>query len=120
MSNEKTTVGAAEGLAETNAAETPLMTLEQLTQAIEMITSVVHRLKCHLQLRLSLEAGQDVPEVLSLELLSNERELLWMQQIAASAVPSSASVHDTSHQSVILEISLLDDSSDFVQERVLH
>jgi len=111
MSNENTTE---------SGADTTLMTLDQLTQTIEMMTSVVNRLKRHLQLQLSLHEGEVVPEALRRELLANERELLSMQQLATSAAPCASTVHDTSHQSLVLEITLLDDGSDIVQERVLH
>lgn len=111
MSNEKTTE---------SGADATLMTLDQLTQTIEMMTSVVNRLKRHLQLQLSLHQGEDVPEALRRELLANERELLSMQQLASSATPASLSAHDTSHQSIVLEITLQDDAGEPPLERVLH
>jgi len=111
MSNEKTTE---------SGADTALMTLDQLTQTIEMMTSVVNRLKRHLQLQLSLHQGEDIPEALRRELLANERELQSMQQLASSAAPGAITAHDTSLQSLVLEITLQDDDSDIVQERVLH
>jgi hypothetical protein len=111
MSNEKTTE---------SGADTTLMTLDQLTQTIEMMTSVVNRLKRHLQLQLSLHEGEDIPEALRRELLANERELQSMQQLASGTAPGALAAHDTSHQSIVLEITLLDESSDALQERVLH
>ena len=111
MSNEKTTE---------SGADTALMTLDQLTQTIEMMTSVVNRLKRHLQLQLSLHKGEDIPEALRRELLANERELQSMQQLASSAAPGALAAHDASHQSIVLEITLLDEGTDTPQERVLH
>lgn len=111
MSNEKTTE---------SGADTTLMTLDQLTQTIEMMTSVVNRLKRHLQLQLSLQQGDAIPESLRHELQANERELLSMQQLAASATPAALTAHDTSHQSIVLEITLLDENTGDEQERVLH
>ena len=80
MSNEKTSE---------SGTDTTLMTLDQLTQTIEMMTSVVNRLKRHLQLQLSLHQGEDLPEALRRELLANERELQSMQQLASTAAPAS-------------------------------
>jgi hypothetical protein len=111
MSNEKTTE---------SGADNTLMTLDQLTQTIEMMTSVVSRLKRHLQLQLSLRQGEDIPDALRRELLANERELLSMQQLASSATPGVLAAHDTTHQSIVLEITLLDEVSETLQERVLH
>jgi len=111
MSNEKTSE---------SGADTALMTLDQLTQTIEMMTSVVNRLKRHLQLQLSQHQREEIPEALRRELLANERELQSMQQLAASAKPGALEAHDTAHQSIVLEITLLDEGNDSVQERVLH
>jgi len=111
MSNQKTTE---------SGTDTTLMTLDQLTQTIEMMTSVVNRLKRHLQVQLSQRQGEEVPEALHRELLANERELLAMQQLASSVVPVASTAQDSSHQSIVLEITLMDDASEQLQERVLH
>ena len=111
MSNEKTSE---------SGADTALMTLDQLTQTIEMMTSVVNRLKRHLQLQLSQHQREEIPEALRRELPANERELQSMQQLAASAKPGALEAHDTAHHSIVLEITLLDEGNDSVQGRVLH
>jgi len=111
MSNEKTSE---------SGADTALMTLDQLTQTIEMMTSVVNRLKRHLQLQLSQHQREEIPEALRRELLANERELQSIQQLAASAKRGALEAHDTAHHSIVLEITLLDEGNDSVQERVLH
>ena len=111
MSNEKTSE---------SGADTALMTLDQLTQTIEMMTSVVNRPKRHLQLQLSQHQREEIPEALRRELLANERELQSIQQLAASAKPGALEAHDTAHHSIVLEITLLDEGNDSVQERVLH
>lgn len=96
-----------------------VMTLDQLTQTIEMMTSVVNRLKRHLQLQLAGSGGDDVPASLQRDLLASERELLSMQQLAGSVAPAMAS-HDSAHPGLVLEISLLEDDIEPPQARVLH
>ncbi len=101
-------------------ADGSVMTLEQLTQTIEMMTSVVNRLKRHLQLQLASSAGEDVPESLQRELLASERELLSMQQLAGSIDSAAMANHDSTHPGLVLEISLLEDDFEPPQVRVLH
>jgi hypothetical protein len=97
-----------------------VMTLDQLTQSIEMMTSVVNRLKRHLQLQLASGAGEDVPESLQRDLLASERELLSMQQLACSLDTAAMASHDSAHPGLVLEISLLEDDIEPPQVRVLH
>lgn len=96
-----------------------VMTLDQLTQTIEMMTSVVSRLKRHLELQLASSAGEEVPESLQRDLLASERELLSMQQLAGSMTPA-LTTHDSAHPGLVLEISLLEDDFEPPQVRVLH
>lgn len=111
MSKQDTTKGGADG---------NVMTLDQLTQTIEMMTSVVNRLKRHLQLQLASSAGEEVPASLQRDLLASERELLSMQQIALSIDPADLTDHDSAHPGLVLEISLLEDDFEPPQVRVLH
>jgi len=111
MSKQDTTESGTDG---------SVMTLDQLTQTIEMMTSVVNRLKRHLQLQLASSAGEDVPASLQRDLLASERELLSMQQIASSVAPATLASHDSAHPGLVLEISLLEDDFEPPQVRVLH
>ncbi len=111
MSKQDTTESGTDG---------SVMTLDQLTQTIEMMTSVVSRLKRHLQLQLASSAGEDVPESLQRDLLASERELLSMQQIALSIDPAALANQDTEHPGLVLEISLLEDDFEPPQVRMLH
>ncbi len=111
MSEQDTTESGTDG---------SVMTLDQLTQTIEMMTSVVNRLKRHLQLQLASSAGKQVPDSLQRDLLTSERELLSMQRLASSVAPAALASHDSAHPGLVLEISLLEDDFEPPQVRVLH
>lgn len=121
-----------------NSAEQHLMTLDQLSQTIEVMTGVVSRLKRHLNMQLLHnpalthdEADQTIE--LSRELLNNERELQELQQIAdqqrhavlgTAVAPALNPPEDQNppvrQEGFIVEISRLDEGGQFEQDRVLH
>ena len=113
--------------------DTTLMSLDQLSDTIEVMTGVVKRLKRHLDLQLTLHDNKPEASALSQELLENERELLDLQQLAneqklsvetPNAEADSAGAeqaHETSiERSFIIEIAQHDEADDLSQDRVLH
>jgi hypothetical protein len=113
--------------------DTTLMSLDQLSDTIEVMTGVVQRLKRHLDLQLTLSENKPEASALSQELMENERELLDLQQLAneqklSVAVPSAesdAASADTASQSdeersFIIEIAQQDEADDLSHDRVLH
>lgn len=127
-----------------NSTEKNLMTLDQLSQTIDVITGVVNRLKRHLNMQLTL----NVPEIeqtvdLNRELLHNERELQDLQQLANQQRDAVLGVESADHETsgdvactdqdhedssavaekrrkFIIEISRLNGTDDNDCERVLH
>ncbi|MDP1930712.1 MAG: hypothetical protein Q8L60_04570 [Gammaproteobacteria bacterium] len=135
MSSEKSSDNNAN-----NSAEKNLMTLDQLSQTIEVMTSVVNRLKRHLNMQLlhnTALSGRQTDQTIELsrELLDNERELQELQQIAdqqrnavlGSVLGNTDSPHNSpqddqdmlvKREGFIVEISRLEEGSD--QDRILH
>ena len=119
-----------------NGADNTLMSLDQLSDTIEVMTGVVKRLKRHLHQQLSLQAQGGEATALNQALLSNERELRELQELArAQRLSMSTSLPDVeapsgaetaegeqsqdAPQSFIVEISRADDD-DLTADRVLH
>jgi len=113
--------------------DTTLMSLDQLSDTIEVMTGVIKRLKRHLDLQLTLHDNKPEASALSQELLENERELLDLQQLAneqklSVAIPSADSDGDSAAQtqqsneerSFIIEIAQHDEADDLSHDRVLH
>ena len=113
--------------------DTTLMSLDQLSDTIEVMTGVVQRLKRHLDLQLTLSENKPEASALSQELLENERELLDLQQPAneqklSVAVPSSDNDSASAKQnreskeerSFIIEIAQQEEADDLSSDRVLH
>lgn len=122
-----------------NSAEKNLMTLDQLSQTIEVITGVVSRLKRHLNMQLLHNRALTHDETdqtieLSRELLNNERELQELQQLAnqqrravlgtvvEAPTQELSEAHENSvrNEGFIVEISRLDEGCESEQDRVLH
>tara|TARA_R100001377_G_scaffold45456_2_gene26051 strand:+ start:1141 stop:1515 length:375 start_codon:yes stop_codon:yes gene_type:complete len=113
--------------------DTTLMSLDQLSDTIEVMTGVVQRLKRHLDLQLTLSENKPEASALSQELLENERELLDLQQLAneqklSVAVPSGDNDRQSAKQtqeskeerSFIIEIAQQEEADDLSSDRVLH
>lgn len=113
--------------------DTTFMSLDQLSDTIEVMTGVVQRLKRHLELQLTLSENKPEASALSQELLENERELLDLQQLANEQKLSVASpdidsddanASNTSQsneeRSFIIEIAQHDEADDLSHDRVLH
>lgn len=127
--------------------EKNLLTLEQLTQTIEVMSGVVDKLKLHLSQQLRQDSSNSHEKVaLTKELLKNENTLNELQKIASrqhetlkavkfdSRVPSkvrqepqnSLSDHldaddiDEITQTFVIEISRGDEDAESDGERVLH
>lgn len=113
--------------------DTTLMSLDQLSDTIEVMTGVVQRLKRHLDLQLTLSENKPEASALSQELLENERELLDLQQLAneqklsvtsPSIDSDGANASNTSQsneeRSFIIEIAQHDEADDLSHDRVLH
>ena len=65
-----------------NSTSNTLMSLDQLSDTIEVMTGVVNRLKRHLHQQMSIQQDSAVTRDLKQALLSNERELQELQQLA--------------------------------------
>lgn len=115
------------------APDTTLMSLDQLSDTIEVMAGVVKRLKRHLDLQVTLHENKPEASALSLELLENERELQDLQQLAneqklSVAVPCAdsdgASVEHAGQsdeeRSFIIEIAQHEEPDDLSTDRVLH
>lgn len=127
--------------------EKSLLTLEQLTQTIEVMSSVVDKLKLHLSQQLLQHSSNATEKVeLTKELLKNENTLNELQKIASrqratlmaeksdASAPSkvkqephnSLSEHldaddlDEITQTFVIEISRGDEDAESDGERVLH
>ena len=113
--------------------DSTLMSLDQLSDTIEVMTGVVQRLKRHLDLQLTLSENKPEASALSQELLENERELLDLQQLAneqklSVAVPSSdndgasakQNQESNEERSFIIEIAQQEEADDLSSDRVLH
>lgn len=113
--------------------DSTLMSLDQLSDTIEVMTGVVQRLKRHLYLQLTLSENKPEASALSQELLENERELLDLQQLAneqklSVAVPSSdnngvsakQNQESKEERSFIIEIAQQEEADDLSSDRVLH
>ncbi len=119
-----------------NGPDNTLMSLDQLSDTIEVMTGVVKRLKRHLHQQLSLQAQGGEATALNQALLSNERELRELQELARAQrlsmsasrsdveAPAGTETADGEHiqeapQSFIVEISRADED-DLTADRVLH
>jgi hypothetical protein len=115
--------------------DTTLMSLDQLSDTIEVMTGVVKRLKRHLHLRLTLKENEPEASALSQELLENERELLDLQQLAneqklsveeqepnadSDIVSADRPQERLEERSFIIEIAQYDEFDDLYIDRVLH
>lgn len=119
-----------------------LMSLDQLSDTIEVMTGVVNRLKRHLHQQMSLQHDSAVTRDLKQALLSNERELQELQQLARAqrlSIEASPARHPNDNapasepredgfaeqqapaveRQFIIEISRFDEPDD-PSERVLH
>ncbi|MGB4247507.1 MAG: hypothetical protein WBJ75_07270 [Pseudohongiellaceae bacterium] len=121
-----------------DSAEKSLMTLDQLSQTIEVMTGVVSRLKRHLNMQLLYNRALTHDETdqtieLSRELLNNERELQELQQLANQQRHAVLGTVETPPQELrdvqespvrnegfIVEISRHDEGYESEQDRVLH
>lgn len=74
-------MSSSENKPENNTSNT-LMSLDQLSDTIEVMTGVVNRLKRHLHQQMSIQQDSAVTRDLKQALLSNERELQELQQLA--------------------------------------
>ena len=123
-----------------NSASNTLMSLDQLSDTIEVMTGVVNRLKRHLHQQMSLQHDSAVTRDLKQALLSNERELQELQQLAHAqrlSIEASPARHPNDNapesdtdgiaeqqapaveRQFIIEISRFDEPDD-PSERVLH
>lgn len=115
------------------SADTTLMSLDQLSDTIEVMTGVIKRLKRHLDVQLTLHENEPAANALSQELLENERDLLDLQQLANEqklSVTAASADHDRVNleppqdgmmeRSFIIEIAQHDDTDDLSNDRVLH
>jgi hypothetical protein len=124
------------------STESTVMSLDQLSDTIEVMTGVVNRLKRHLHSQLAQSDKDDKAEALNSALLSNERELQELQRLAKQQQHSidlqlDASVqeaNDTNNdneqaateQSIakescfIIEIAQQEEADDLSNDRVLH
>ena len=117
-----------------------LMSLDQLSDTIEVMTGVVNRLKRHLHQQMSIQQDSTVTRDLKQALLSNERELQELQQLARAqrlSIEASPARHPNDNapesdtdgiaeqqapaveRQFIIEISRFDEPDD-PAERVLH
>lgn len=121
-----------------NRAEENLMTLDQLSQTIEVMTGVVSRLKRYLNMQLLHNRAlthddTDQTIELSRELLNNERELHELQQLANQQRDAVLGRMETPardlrdgqecsapNEGFIVEISRHDEGHESEQDRVLH
>src|SRR5690554_747075 len=95
------------------------MSLDQLSDTIEVMTSMVTRLKHHLDLQLTQPSTEEKAKTLSNALLSNERDLqelqalakLQRQSIEAQTLPA---VHSTAEEAAGQDYNA--DDHDFVIE----
>jgi len=113
--------------------EPSLMSLDQLSDTIEVMTGVVKRLKRHLDIQLTLNENKPEATALSQELLESERELLDLQQLANEqklsvvtpridneSVDAKQTQENNEERSFIIEIAQYDESDDLSIDRVLH
>ena len=113
--------------------EPSLMSLDQLSDTIEVMTGVVKRLKRHLDIQLTLNENKPEATALSQELLESERELLDLQQLANEqklsvvtpridneSVDAQQTQENNEERSFIIEIAQYDESDDLSIDRVLH
>lgn len=111
-----------------NSTGSTVMSLDQLSDTIEVMTGVVNRLKRHLHLQLTQSDTKPKAEALNSALLSNERELQELQRLAKQQQQSVDSQLDAPAQeqsivqesSFIIEIAQHEESDDLSTERVLH
>lgn len=117
-----------------------LMSLDQLSDTIEVMTGVVNRLKRHLHQQMTLQQDSAVTHDLKQALLSNERELQELQQLARAqrlSIEANPARHTNDNapasgdkatqdaqtrmteRQFIIEISRFDEPDD-PAERVLH
>lgn len=113
--------------------DTTLMSLDQLSDTIEVMTGVVKRLKRHLDLQLTLHENKPEASALSQELLENERELLDLQQLAneqklsvvapnanSDKVSAATTTLGAQERSFVIEIAQHEEADDLSTDRVLH
>ncbi len=127
---------------EKNSENSTVMSLEQLSDTIDVMTGVVNRLKRHLHLQLTQNEQESSAEALNSALLSNERELQELQRLAKQQKQSVDSQLDAPAQeaeeannndnkaaqqqniaqesSFIIEIAQHEESDDLSSDRVLH
>jgi len=127
---------------EKNSENSTVMSLEQLSDTIDVMTGVVNRLKRHLHLQLTQNEQESSAEELNSALLSNERELQELQRLAkqqqqsvdsqldapAQEVANANNTNETNNQeqniaqdsSFIIEIAQHEEIDDLSIDRVLH
>lgn len=125
-----------------NSTQNATMSLDQLSDTIEVMTGVINRLKHHLHVQLSQNDTENKAEALNSALLSNERELQELHRLAqlqkqsvdsqldaptreadtTSNESDEATLEQTIAQesSFIIEIAQHEESDDLSTDRILH
>ncbi|MGJ8689549.1 MAG: hypothetical protein ACSHXZ_08515 [Gammaproteobacteria bacterium] len=125
-----------------NSTQNATMSLDQLSDTIEVMTGVINRLKHHLHVQLSKNDTENKAEALNSALLSNERELQELHRLAqlqkqsvdsqldaptreadtTSNESDEATLEQTVAQesSFIIEIAQHEESDDLSTDRILH
>jgi len=125
-----------------NSTQNATMSLDQLSDTIEVMTGVINRLKHHLHLQLTQNDTENKAEALNSALLSNERELQELHRLAQlqkqsvdSQLGAPTQEADTTNNeseeatqeqivaqesSFIIEIAQHEESDDLSTDRILH
>jgi len=125
-----------------NSTQNATMSLDQLSDTIEVMTGVINRLKHHLHLQLTQNDTENKAEALNSALLSNERELQELHRLAQlqkqsvdSQLDAPTQEADTTNNeseeatqeqivaqesSFIIEIAQHEESDDLSTDRILH